>query len=135
MTFGKTERRIILSKIISIDTFKWSETKIRFTIVFDIIESTEKLFIVDLGCIITFSPTQQYRVVARSNTEIKSEEVISLLELRTKSEKEIPELEKLINDDINKYSDDFTISHSAKSSFSSQEIESGISYVLKQESQ
>jgi hypothetical protein len=74
MIFGNTERRIILSKIISVDIFKWSETKIRFTIAFDIMESTEKLFIVDLGCIITFSHSQQYRVVARSNIEIKGDE-------------------------------------------------------------
>ena len=135
MIFGKTERRIILSKIISVDTFKWSETKILFTIAFDIMESTEKLFIVDLGCIITFSPGQQYRVVARSNTEIKSDEGISLPQLRVKSEEEIPGLENLINDDISKYSDDFKISHSAKSNFSIQEIESAISDVLKQELQ
>src|SRR4030095_2448277 len=98
MIFGKTERRIILSKIISINTPKWSETKSFFTIAFDVIESTEKLFIVDLGCIITFSSIQQYRVVARSNTEMKSDEGISLQQLRVKSEEEIPELEKLIND-------------------------------------
>ena len=118
MIFGKTERRIILSKIISIDTFKWSETKIRFTIAFDKVESTEKLFIVDLGCIITFSHAQQYRVVARSSIEVKGDQEISLSELRTKSQEEIPELEKLINDDISKYSDDFRIGHAAKSSFS-----------------
>jgi hypothetical protein len=135
MIFGNTERRIILSKIISVDIFKWSETKIRFTIAFDIMESTEKLFIVDLGCIITFSHSQQYRVVARSNIEIKGDEEISLSELKTKSQEEVPELEKLINDDISKYSDDFKISHTAKSSFSSQEIESAISDVLNKESQ
>ena len=135
MIFGNTERRIILSKIISIDTFKWSETKIRFTIAFDMMESTEKLFIVDLGCIITFSPSQQYRVVARSSIVIKSEEEISLSGLRVKSEEELPQLEKLINDDIAKHSDDFKISHRVKSSFSTQEMESAISDVLKHESQ
>ena len=133
MIFGNTERRIILSKIVSIDTFKWSETKIRFTIAFDIMESTEKLFIVDLGCIITFSHSQQYKVVARSSIEIESEEGISLQQLKVKAEEEIPELEKLINDDINKYSEDFKISQAAKSGFSNQEIESAISDVLKQE--
>jgi hypothetical protein len=58
-----------------------------------------------------------------------------LSELKTKIAEEVPELEKLINDDISKYSDDFKISHTAKSSFSSQEIESAISDVLNKESQ
>ncbi|HEX5152324.1 MAG TPA: hypothetical protein VFW07_12810 [Parafilimonas sp.] len=135
MIFGKTEKRIILSKIISIDTPDWSETKILFTIAFDIMESTGKLFIVDLGCMITFSSTQQYRVVARSSIEIKGAEEISLPQLRAKSEEEIPGLEKLINENINKYSSDFKISHSAKPNFSVQEIESAINDVLKRESQ
>ena len=132
MTFGTTERRIILSKIVPINTPIWSETKIIFTVAFDIIESTETLFIVDLGCTIIFSPNQQYRVVARSNIEIKSDEGINTLQLRIKAEEEIPELEKLINDDISNHADDFKISHSAKSSFSIQEIEAAISDVLKQ---
>lgn len=135
MIFGKTERRIILSKIISLDLAEKPETKIVFTIAFDIIESTVKLFIVDLGCMITFSSTKQYRVVARSSIEIENEEEISLSELVVKSEGEIRELEKLINDDINRYSNDFKIAHTAKSNFSGKEIESGISDVLKQDSQ
>src|SRR5580765_8288030 len=110
MLFGKTERRIILSEIIPMPTMaEWSSSKIVFTIGYDIIESTRTSFIINLGCTITFSPGKEYKVVARSNVGIQSNETMNMLALRIKSEEEIPELEKLVNDDINKHKNDFTI--------------------------
>ena len=131
MLFGKTERRIILSEVITVHMPKWSETKILFTIGCDMIESSEMVFIINLGCTIIFSSTQQYKVVARSTVEIKSNETINTLALRTKSEEEIPELEKLVNDDISNHKDDFTINHAVKSRFTSKQIEDAISDVLQ----
>ena len=135
MLFGKTERRIILSETTPVHMPKWSETKISFTIGYDIIESTKMLFIINLGCTIIFSPSQQYKVVARSSVEIKSNETVNALALTTKSQEEIPELEKLLNDEINKHKDDFTISHKVKSDFTAKHMEEAIGDVLPKGSQ
>ena len=130
MLFGKTERRIILSETTPVHMPKWSETKISFTIGYDIIESTKMLFIINLGCTIIFSPSQQYKVVARSSIEIKNNETTNTSALRIKSEEEIPELEKILNDEVDKQKDDFTISHTVKSNFTAKHMEEAIADVL-----
>ena len=72
MLFAKPERRIILSEFNPVHMPKSSETKISFTIGYDIIESTMLVFIINLGCTIIFSPSQQYKVVARSSVRSKA---------------------------------------------------------------
>jgi hypothetical protein len=93
------------------------------------------LFIINLGCTIIFSPSEQYKVVARSSVEIKVNETMNTLALRIKSEEEIPELEKLLNDGIIKHEDDFTISHEVKSKFTANYMEEAIADVLPKGSQ
>jgi hypothetical protein len=133
--FGNTERKIILSEIVAINLPAKAggfSTKILFTIAYDIIEVNKTLFLIDLGCRITYSLSHEYRVVARSSIELENDEVINTLSLRTKSQEEIPELEKLINDDINEYKSDFTINHRAESSFTTKEMEDAISDALRE---
>ena len=135
MQFSKTERRIILSEILPSSTAILSEIKISFTIGFDIVESTKMLFIINLGCTIIFSPGRQYKGIARSTVEMKSDESLDRLALRKKAEEEIPELEKLLNDEINTYKGDFTISHDVKSGFTAKHLEEAIRDVLPEASQ
>ncbi len=138
MMFGKTERKIILSEIISVDMptkVKGISTKIFFTIACDIIETNKRFFIIDLGCTIIFSTGQEYNVVARSSAGIKGDEPINAVLLKIKSEEEIPALEKLINDDVDKYKNDFTINHEIKSSLTAKEMEEAISDALQRGSQ
>ncbi len=55
--------------------------------------------------------------------------------LKIKSEEEIPALEKLINDDADKYKNDFTINLEIKSGFTAKEMEEAISDALQRGSQ
>jgi hypothetical protein len=133
--FGDIERKIILSKIIPIDLAAKTggfSTEIFFTIACDIIEVNKTLFLIDLGCRIIYALNHEYRVVARSSIELKNHETIDIPSLRTKVQEEIPELEKIINADIGKHENDFTISHEVKSSFTNTELEDAISDALRE---
>lgn len=135
MMFGDAERKIILSEIVSINIPAKAggfSTKIFFTIAYDILEVNKSLFLIDLGCTIIYSLSQEYRVVARSSIELKNDEIINTLSLRIKSQEEIPELERLINADIGKHENDFTVSQEVKSGFTIKEMEDAISDALRE---
>ena len=85
-----------------------------------------------MGCTIIYSLNHEYRVVARSSVELKNDEIINTLSLRIKSEEEIPELESLINADIDKHENDFTVSQEVKSGFTIKEMEDAISDALRE---